>query len=123
MRIFLIEAFLLNQIPRIRHYNNCFSAALGLVRGTNLVYSVDELCKAVCISERQLQRIFKSNLGVSPKSYIQIIRFRKICQALQNRPDVSYHDLAFDFGYADQAHFIRDFKAFSGKTPKGVVFN
>lgn len=122
-RIFFIEAFLLNQIRRFEYTNNCFSTALDLIRNTNQIYSVDELSRAVYISERQLQRMFKGNLGVGPKSYIQIIRFRKICQLLQTTPNVSCHDVVFNFGYADQAHFIRDFKAFSGKTPKGILLN
>lgn len=122
-RVFFIEAFLLNQISRFHPSKNHFSKALDLIRKADLVYSVDDLSKAVCMSERQLQRVFKGNLGIGPKSYIQIFRFRKIYQILQNKPNVSCHDLAFDFGYADQAHFIRDFKTFSGKTPKKVVLN
>ncbi len=123
LRIFFMEAFLLNQIRRFEYTNNCFSTALDLIRNTNQIYSVDELSRAVYISERQLQRVFKGNLGVGPKSYIQIIRFRKIYDLLQTTPSVSCHDVVFNFGYADQAHFIRDFKAFSGKTPKGILLN
>ena len=122
-RIFCIETILRVSSPKNRPINADLIRALDLIRDSILIFSVDELSQIISLSERQLQRLFKANLGVGPKSYIQIIRFRKICQLLQARPDISCHDIAYCFGYADQAHFIRDFKTFSGKTPKGLLVN
>lgn len=122
-RIFYMEAFLQNQLSRHQSRPNCFSAAVHLIRNGEPGYSITDLSKAVCISERQLQRVFKENMGIGPKSYSRIIRFRKIKQFLQTNPKVSWVDIAYDFGYADQAHFIRDFKAFSGRTPGVVLAN
>lgn len=119
-RIFFIEAYLQNQLRRHESRQNCFSTAVHLIRNGQPGYSVADLSKAVCISERQLQRVFKENMGIGPKSYSRIIRFRKVKQFLQTNSKVSWVDIAFDFGYADQAHFIRDFKAFSGRTPSVI---
>jgi len=68
------------------------------------------------LSLRQFERNFKSLTGFSPKHFHRISRFEKstdIC--LQSKPKMT--DVAYHFGYFDQAHFIREFKEFSGYTP------
>lgn len=69
------------------------------------------------ISARQLRRLFEFYVGTSPKTFSKVIRFQKVLQA-ENR---SQSQVFFDAGYYDQAHFIKDFKAFYGITP-GKVF-
>ncbi|MEM8893850.1 MAG: helix-turn-helix domain-containing protein, partial [Bacteroidota bacterium] len=57
-------------------------------------------------------------VGLSPKYLSRVIRLQSVLQQLHNR---SYRDLtsrAFEEGYYDQAHFIRDFKSMTGHTPK-----
>ncbi len=122
-RISLVEAYLENQLSRFQDRHLCFYNAINLIRNGVPGYSITDLSREVCISERQLQRIFKNQLGVGPKSYSRIIRFRRIKQFLQMNPRTSWVEIAFIFGYADQAHFIRDFKAFSGKTPGCLLEN
>lgn len=123
-RIFFIEIFLQNQLSKkwdTKH--NYFSQAIEIIRNADVGISVDQLSRAVCISERQLQRTFKEKMGISPKSYHRIIRFRKAYHFLRSNPNASWVDIVYHFGYADQAHFIRDFKEFSGRTPKGALSN
>jgi AraC-like DNA-binding protein len=69
------------------------------------------------ISERQLQRRFKQNIGVTASKYKRLQKFEK---ALQLVSSVSYGGLtglSYGLGYADQSHFINDFKEFSGFSP------
>ncbi|TKC10157.1 AraC family transcriptional regulator [Pedobacter polaris] len=69
------------------------------------------------ISERQMQRKFKQNVGVSPGKFFRLQKFEK---ALKLLPSIQYGtltQLAYDLGYADQSHFISDFKSFSGLSP------
>ena len=66
---------------------------------------------------RQLQRQFDGATGVSPKTLARTIRFEAIRNRLIFEPDANLTDLAYEFGYTDQAHFIKDFKAFTNKTP------
>lgn len=123
-RIFFTEVFLQNQLSKnFDNRRNYFSQAVEIIRNADIGLSVDQLSRAVCISERQLQRTFKEKIGVSPKSYHRIIRFKKAYQFLQTNPKANWIDIVYHFGYADQAHFIRDFKEFSGRTPKGILSN
>jgi AraC-like DNA-binding protein len=63
------------------------------------------------ISPRQLRRLFQEAIGCHPKLFARIVRFQKTLSTLHGRQDF-YH-----YGYFDQAHFIKDFKTFSGTTP------
>src|SRR5215510_975295 len=80
-------------------------------------FRVAELADYCNLSVRQLERQFDEATGVSPKTLGRIIRFEAIRNRLMSDPNANLTDLAYEFGYTDQAHFIKDFKAFTDKTP------
>lgn len=84
---------------------------------------VYELTKKLKISERHLQRIFKATIGVSPYTYRKILRFEAALQKLNTENFSTLSEVTFDLGYADQSHFIREFKEFSDLTPKQFLQN
>jgi AraC-like DNA-binding protein len=65
---------------------------------------------------RTLQRIFMDQLGVSPRQHLRYLRFERARQLLLRR-DQRAVDIAMAAGYSDQAHFVREFRRFSGITP------
>jgi AraC-type DNA-binding domain-containing proteins len=81
------------------------------------LFRVSELAEYCNLSARQLQRQFQDVVGVSPKTLARTIRFEEIRSRLMFSPETNLTELAYEFGYTDQAHFIRDFKEFTGKTP------
>lgn len=56
-------------------------------------------------------------VGVSPKFYSRIIRMQNIVAASEFRESTALLDLALQFGYYDQSHFVREFTEFAGKSP------
>jgi AraC-like DNA-binding protein len=80
--------------------------------------NVESLSRRFNISARHLERKFVSTVGLNPKLLSRIIRFQNIFKLLQNGQIDSLTALAHESGYYDQAHFIRDFKHFSGINPK-----
>src|SRR5690606_33684839 len=70
-----------------------------------------------CMSIRNFERKCKERLGMSPKTYARIVRFHKAYQMLETRPITSWAELAYEAGYYDQTHFIKDFKEFAKLTP------
>jgi len=62
--------------------------------------------------------MFKSNVGLTPKAFSKITRFQKTIREIEASKKISWSGIAFDTGYYDQAHFINDFKNFSGFTPR-----
>ena len=72
------------------------------------------------ISSRQLQRLFQTYVGVSPKWLIRKYRIYEILIRLE-QPDnhqVDWQQMVLDLEYVDQSHFINDFKSFVGDTPQ-----
>ena len=61
---------------------------------------------------------------MGPKAYQRIIRFRNAYEYLQqNEGNFSWANVSYNFGYSDQAHFIRDFKKFTGALPTAIVLH
>jgi AraC-like DNA-binding protein len=82
--------------------------------GENRVADLADDCQA---SARQLERGFQRVVGTSPKVFSRVLRFDKAQRRLMFDPDAGLTELAHECGYSDQAHFIKEFKAFTGKTP------
>jgi AraC-like DNA-binding protein len=83
--------------------------------------SVEDASEAVDLSVRALQRHFRRYVGVSPKWVIQRYRLLEAAEQLRGRRPPALAALAASLGYADQAHFARDFKVTVGQTPKAFV--
>lgn len=87
------------------------------------IYKVEDLCSRFNLSLRQVQRIFKSQVGVNAKWVIRIFRLQELKVLLENQLTVDWPGLAYQLGYSDQAHMINDFKRVVGKTPKDFKEN
>lgn len=86
------------------------AARPGLVR-------VGELAADVGLSTRSLQRLFHEYVGIGPKWVIRRFRMQEAAERAASGTGVDWADLAAELGYADQAHFTRDFTAAVGTPP------
>jgi len=111
------------EILLLKKLNNSISdkmkEALMLINQNNMM-SIDELLKNLKMSEATLFRLFKNNLGQNPKSFLNTLRFRNVLNDL-SQPDKSLTTVAYQNQFYDQAHFIKDFKMFSGFSPKKLT--
>jgi len=80
-------------------------------------YSVQELVRLIGFSERQLERKFKRQVGITPKILSRLMRFQKFLAMAREANTLTLADAATACGYYDQSHFIRDFTKFSGMSP------
>ena len=71
----------------------------------------------VNLSQRRFIDLFRNEVGMTPKLFCRVQRFRDIVEAIQPKETVDWVDLALSFGYTDQSHFIHDFREFSGLRP------
>lgn len=114
-RLFIINHFLerrLTQYDRPEIAN-----ATKRIFDSNGLANVKKLAEQSCLSQRHFERKFREHIGFSPKTFSRIVRFNALLWNY-NRENASLTDIAYDFGYYDQAHFIQDFKQFSGYNPK-----
>jgi len=90
-------------------------AALASSHGSE---RIEALCATIGVSRKHLRALFDSHVGLSPKAYARMFRFRRVVDLLQRgRPAPPWADLAMACGYYDQAHFNREFRQFSGMSP------
>lgn len=78
---------------------------------------IGDVANATGYSMKHLSFVFKEHIGVTPKQVHRVARFQKILGALMTADRPDWAALALEYGYSDQAHFIRDFRALSGMTP------
>lgn len=96
----------------------CGRALDALVAG-NGAATVAELAAAHGLSARSLERLFARHVGLSPKTVARVLRFQAALRALMSDPGTALADVAAACGYFDQAHFVRDFRRFTGGVPRG----
>lgn len=82
------------------------------------------LAKRHFITERQLERQFNQQIGVSPKEFINLTRFKQAFEKMQhNEGRRSLSDIAWECGYYDHAHLTNDFKRYMGATPTALILS
>lgn len=91
--------------------------ALHRIVRTQGQVKVDDLSVRERISTRSLTRKFTEQVGMSPKQYTRVIRFRSVMNHLLTTPGVSWLDIIHQFGYYDQSHVIKDFQLMTGHSP------
>ncbi|HEY8513476.1 MAG TPA: helix-turn-helix domain-containing protein [Cyclobacteriaceae bacterium] len=105
-----------------KHHNwhlpvhNYVHTAARLIR-QNWSLKMAELHDLIAISPRQLQREFKNQLGITPKTYMRLARMSAAHQYLRAEGKVDLTTIAHASGFSDQAHFIREFHALTGSRP------
>lgn len=82
---------------------------------------MSELAAHAYLSTSQFERRFKQMTGVAPKTLARLIRFEAVRDSLISDDTRSLTDIALEFGYSDQAHFIHDFKTFAACTPRELA--
>lgn len=93
-----------------------FSSVQTIISRKGLV-TVQQVAAQSGYSARQLERLFKTYSGFTPKLFSRIIRFQAALGAYGSSAK-TLTEVAYDCGYYDQPHFIHEFKQFSGHHPK-----
>lgn len=80
--------------------------------------SITEVCDETGLSSRRFIELFRQQIGVTPKAFARVLRFQRAVRTIGGAgPELDWAGLAAECGYYDQAHFIHDFRGFSGMTP------
>lgn len=112
----LVEEFLLRRSERTTSRPR-FEAAIGEIIRTRGQVRVHDLAGQVGLSSRQLEREFRSRVGLSPKSLARIMRFQNLLRLVGEGALREWAYLALEGGYADQPHMVREFREFAGHSP------
>lgn len=113
-RLDLFEAALIDRISGLRRIDPRVAHALAAF---DLGTSVAVVARDLDISHRHFTQLFRTAVGLAPKSWCRLRRFGRALDRLAGEPEIAWAELAAAEGYADQAHFTREFRAFAGLAP------
>ncbi|HEY4108027.1 AraC family transcriptional regulator [Puia sp.] len=91
-------------------------AALALIHKHKGDIRIKDLARQLHISQSPLEKRFRQAVGATPKKFASIVRLKNVLQRFD--PQSSLTELGYEAGFYDQAHFIKEFKAFTGATPE-----
>lgn len=120
-RICLLENWLFSRLKPGREQNVLIPASLQRLKTSNGLYSIPELARELSISQRQMERIYQTQVGMTPKQYAQLMRVDAARLALKQTDGRSSAEVAANFGFYDQSHFIREFSAVIGISPHAYI--
>lgn len=90
------------------------AAVMRISRGA---VSIDDLARELNVTRQHLRRAFLAQVGVTPKTFARVMRFRRLLRSAGSERRPSWAALAADLGYSDQSHLIAEFSEFAGTTP------
>ena len=92
-------------------------AAVDRLTRSDVMPVVTEIARELHLSSRQLQRRFLTAVGMTPKRFMRVMRFARVWQSASMSPHLTWAGLAAEHGFADQAHLVREFRAFGAEPP------
>jgi AraC-like DNA-binding protein len=115
--VHLLRQFLISKIKPSPH--PFIADAIRFIHAHNGQAPLTDLYQRYGYSTRKLQLLFEESIGLSPKKYSRLKRFHYAVSQLPTAQGLT--SLALDLGYYDQSHFIHEFKAFAGISPKNFL--
>ena len=107
-----------------RHHTNAntptICAASSLILKNYGMISIDSLAHYVNMSLRNFERRFIEEVGMPPKLYARVTRFYTAIEDKALHPNKTWTDIAYQYNYFDQAHFIKEVKTFTFRTPEDL---
>ncbi len=120
-RLLYLESILLRQVQRTLEPNRLISFAVNQLQHSPQFLAIRDLATMVGISQKHLITQFEKVVGLRPKSFARVCKFQKVINLIEQENQIEWSAIASDCGYYDQAHFIKEFQAFSGLNPSDYV--
>lgn len=114
-RIKIVEQFLLSQLKDIQT-DKLIVEAVKLIYQSKGTIRIKELNEKLFISQSPFEKRFRKVVGTTPKKFASIIRFNTVLDNLNKTKSLT--EICYENNFFDQAHFIKDFKQFTGDTPE-----
>jgi AraC-like DNA-binding protein len=122
-RFRVLERTLLAQVARPSTRHPAVALTLEEFRGAPHTKTVKEVGERTGLSQRRFIQLFREEVGLTPKLFCRIRRFQEVIRLIGSGQRPEWAELALRCGYFDQAHFVHDFREFSGTTPTAYLRN
>lgn len=114
----IIEQFLVNRLTDPKNVDSITKSCVQAIIDSGGQVGVMELANKHQVNRRNIERKFVAQVGMSPKQLARVVRLQSAIRMLDQKQFPNLTSLAYENGYFDQAHFIKDFKEFTGISPK-----
>jgi AraC-like DNA-binding protein len=114
----IVERFLTKLVTKTNARQHTLDITSRMMFLQNEQYSLDSFLKASCLCHRQFDRKFKERVGIPPKQFLQIIRFDRAFRMKNRYPNKDWLSIAIHCGSHDYQHLVKDYKEFTGYSPK-----
>lgn len=114
-QVLLAETVLLRRME-LRREEPVFMEAVAEILSRRGALRIRELARDIHVSDRQMQRVFRENMGVSPKTFASLVRYQNLWRDILAVPGRQIADEVYRLQYTDQAHLCREFKRYHGMT-------
>ncbi len=119
-KIALLEAFL-RQLYQASALHYRLDYGIQHIQEQQGCVRVQDLCKQLSTNYKSLNRWFEKRVGLSPKRFIQLTRFKHLLEDIEQQAQPDWMELVVQYDFHDQAHFVKEFKQFAGKTPTAYL--
>nr|WP_295927547.1 helix-turn-helix domain-containing protein [uncultured Dyadobacter sp.] len=117
-RIRIIEDFLIERLKSKATIDQIVKSTVDALLSTKGSLSIHAILQNDLPKRRQLERKFSNQIGISPKQLGKVIRLQAVLRMILDRQSGQLTSIAYERDYHDQAHFIKDFREFTGASPK-----
>ena len=114
----VLEQVLLAQAARPLERHRAVTFALDRLPQAR---TISDVTNQIGLSKRRFIQLFDEEVGLTPKLYARVLRFQQVLHLVQKQEQIDWVEVALACGYFDQAHFIHDFRAFSGLNPTAYL--
>jgi AraC-like DNA-binding protein len=120
-RFRILEEFLTSRLALSSPRSPLVQFALRAFQESSGAAAVGAVVDRTGISARRFIAEFRHQVGLPPKAFCRIARFRKVIRRVAAATEVDWSDVASSCGYYDQAHFIHEFREFAGVSPSSYL--
>jgi AraC-like DNA-binding protein len=116
-RVRIAQSWLIERRGSVHPYYATVRRSIELFSESSFRMGIGELCERVGLSNRHLVEQFRRVVGLTPKTVSRISRFHAVIGSLREQTNPDWARLAYTYGFADQAHLVREFRRFAGVPP------
>lgn len=120
-RFALLDRFIARRFEAAREPHDTVREVWHGLKHSKGAASILDLAEDAGVSRRHLAKLFRAEIGTTPKIMARILRFEHARHMAQTVPRLGWADIAYEAGYADQAHLAREFRELSGLSPSDLL--
>ena len=120
-RFDLLDRFIARRFDHAREPHGTVQEVWRGLKRSKGAASIVGLAEVAGVSRRHLAKLFRTEIGATPKTMARILRFEHARTMAGTVPRLGWADIAYAAGYADQAHLVREFRELSGLSPSDLM--